>query len=257
MSDNHQEQENGKKNIKKAKTGKKYQGKKLIAILLASATIVGGGLHQVTYGTDHTKKAVTEEQLDQIQKNEQIANLNTLEELSKSDKASDLVQIGNIVTQYTDSEKLTSLKQTYTKLLQQTVANTYGINPEKVTINEEEKKISLNLANKVTIDLYSQDFLKDYFKDGITGIGKQALALIKGNTMSSEFNTAFEDLAKLTNLIEKCNNDEITLKEIKKDLKQIYQHVAIFQIAKGKTNGKNIRLEHPKKDSKSTEGLEW
>lgn len=259
MSDNSREEgkEDQKKNIKKAKTGKKHQGKKLIAVILASATVIGGGLHQATYGADHTKKAVTEKQLDKIQKSDEITQLSKLEELAKSDKASDLTKIGDIVTKYTNSEKLESVKQTYTKLLQQTVANTYGIDSEKVTINEEEKKISLKLANKVTIDLYSQDFIKDYFKDGISGIGKQALALIKGNTMSSEFNTAFEDLAKLTDLIEKCNNDEITLKEIKKDLKQIYQHAAIFQIAKGETNGKNIKLKHPEKVSKSSEDLEW
>ena len=250
MSDNSEEvkKEDQKRNIKKAKTAKKHKGRKLIAAILASATLIGGGIHQSVYGADNTRKAVTEKQLEDIKNEEPISELSNLENLTKSDKVSDFVQMGDIATKYTDSQKLEELKQTYTKLLQQTVANAYEIDSEKVAINEKEKKISLKLANKVTIDLYSQDFLKDNFKDfGI--IGKQAVALIKGNTMSSEFNTAMEDITKLTEFIEKCNNGEITITEIRKDLKQIYQHAGVFRIAKGKTNGKNIGLEHPGKGS--------
>lgn len=259
------------KNVRKPKTGKKHRfnGKKIAALLLATGIAIGGSA-QASYNVDSTERAVTEKQLEDIRKSEEISELNELGVLIESDKISDLAKAGEIAEKYNDVEKLKSLRDTYVQLLKQTVANTYGIDVEKVKIDSDKHKIELVFAEneekdvEVKQEIYTKDFITT-IKEEPKEIGKQTLALMSGHTMSSEFSTGLKDANKLDELIEKCEKGEMKVSETKEDVKEIYEHIAIFKIAKSKSNGKNIELEYPETEksknastdkNKEQEGME-
>lgn len=237
--------ENEKKDIKGPFKAlfKKLSLPKKIGLSVLAATLCVGAFHQGVYGIDNLEGAVTERMLNEISNEPEVQELTEFGELAATDKVSKLNEMSEIAAKYTDVNKLQEIEDTYIKLVKQTVANTYGIDVSKVGINTEDRTISLEVTDNLKFTLYSQDFIREEIS--IKEIGMQLYGIVSGHTMSSEFNTVFDNIDKLEELKVKSEKGEITVQDIQKELSTIRKNVEIFREAKGETNKNNIKLKDP------------